>query len=340
MPDPPGGLLGIDDAIARSLSDGRPAGRRAGRSASSRRHRSRSGPAATHCASAGWPRSVTPPVARPCARAARHRSRTRRRGAADGPRHPDRPRTEEHDRHEQPARPSPATHRSVSPECVATHQVAVPHHEPPAVVRRRRIVVAIVLVIGACCSGSRWPTSGRHVFYWLTLALAAVWALGALRVGSAAPRYVRFSRPQPAPGHHRHHHRSCARRRVRGRRAGGPRDPAGARLHRPRCSSSPHTGSLLLVVFITLINGSPRRCSSAARCTPRSAGTIPAHFDGHLHRRDGVHAATRCSASPAIILGAVCAFERRATGGVLAPMLTHFVWGLIMVLALPPLFGV
>ena len=42
----------------------------------------------------------------------------------------------------------------------------------------------------------------------------------------------------------------------------------------------------------------------------------------------------------AIILGTVCAFERRASGGVLAPMLTHFVWGLIMVLALPPLFGV
>ena len=41
----------------------------------------------------------------------------------------------------------------------------------------------------------------------------------------------------------------------------------------------------------------------------------------------------------AIILGAVCAHERRATGGVLAPILTHMVWGLIMVLALPPVFG-
>ena len=40
-----------------------------------------------------------------------------------------------------------------------------------------------------------------------------------------------------------------------------------------------------------------------------------------------------------ILLGFVCALERRASGGVLAPMLTHFVWGLIMVLALPPLFG-
>jgi uncharacterized protein len=42
----------------------------------------------------------------------------------------------------------------------------------------------------------------------------------------------------------------------------------------------------------------------------------------------------------AVILGTVCALERRATGGVLAPMLTHFFWGLVMVLALPPIFGV
>jgi membrane protease YdiL (CAAX protease family) len=41
----------------------------------------------------------------------------------------------------------------------------------------------------------------------------------------------------------------------------------------------------------------------------------------------------------AIILGTVCALERRATGGVLAPLLTHLVWSLIMVLALPPIFG-
>ena len=41
----------------------------------------------------------------------------------------------------------------------------------------------------------------------------------------------------------------------------------------------------------------------------------------------------------AIFLGTVCALERRATGGVLAPILTHFVWSLVVLLALPPLFG-
>ncbi|MGV8056383.1 CPBP family intramembrane glutamate endopeptidase, partial [Mycobacterium kansasii] len=39
------------------------------------------------------------------------------------------------------------------------------------------------------------------------------------------------------------------------------------------------------------------------------------------------------------VLGTVCAIERRATGGVLAPVLTHLVWGLMMVLALPSIFG-
>jgi membrane protease YdiL (CAAX protease family) len=56
-------------------------------------------------------------------------------------------------------------------------------------------------------------------------------------------------------------------------------------------------------------------------------------------------AATMAAGNPMLgfagaILGTVCAFERRATGGVLAPMLTHFVWGAIMVLVLPPMFGV
>lgn len=39
-----------------------------------------------------------------------------------------------------------------------------------------------------------------------------------------------------------------------------------------------------------------------------------------------------------LVLGTVCGLQRRATGGVLAPMLTHLVWGLMMVLALPVVF--
>jgi membrane protease YdiL (CAAX protease family) len=41
----------------------------------------------------------------------------------------------------------------------------------------------------------------------------------------------------------------------------------------------------------------------------------------------------------ALLLGLLTALERRASGGVLAPMLTHVTWSLAMLLVLPPLFG-
>lgn len=63
----------------------------------------------------------------------------------------------------------------------AITNVAVPHHEPPGIVRRRRVVVGVTLVIGAVMLGfSLRRTPGESSFYWLTLALAAVWIAGAL----------------------------------------------------------------------------------------------------------------------------------------------------------------
>lgn len=41
----------------------------------------------------------------------------------------------------------------------------------------------------------------------------------------------------------------------------------------------------------------------------------------------------------ALIVGAITGFQRQLTGGVLVPVLTHAVWGLTMLLVLPPLLG-
>jgi uncharacterized protein len=41
----------------------------------------------------------------------------------------------------------------------------------------------------------------------------------------------------------------------------------------------------------------------------------------------------------ALTLGLVLGLQRRASGGILAPMLTHVTWSVIMLLALPPLFA-
>jgi membrane protease YdiL (CAAX protease family) len=41
----------------------------------------------------------------------------------------------------------------------------------------------------------------------------------------------------------------------------------------------------------------------------------------------------------ALTLGVVFGLQRRASGGILAPMITHVTWSMIMLFALPPLFG-
>ena len=41
----------------------------------------------------------------------------------------------------------------------------------------------------------------------------------------------------------------------------------------------------------------------------------------------------------AVLLGLVVGLERRASGGILAPILTHCTWSLAMLLALPLVFA-
>ena len=221
----------------------------------------------------------------------------------------------------------------------AAANVAVPHQEWPAVVRRRRVVVCVVLVAGAMLLGyslSRKP--GDETFYWLTLGLAAVWALGALLSGPL--------------------HLGCIRWRGRNQRPvftglgiglvlgivflfGGlvvrEIPPVAERI--TRVLEYTNHGNLALLVVITLVNGVAEELFFRGALYTALGAFHPVLISTLLYA-----VATSASGNPmlgfaAIILGTVCAWERRATGGVLAPVLTHLVWGLLMVLALPPVFG-
>ncbi|WP_205874285.1 CPBP family intramembrane glutamic endopeptidase [Mycobacterium camsae] len=218
--------------------------------------------------------------------------------------------------------------------------VAVPHHEPPGVVLRRRIVVAITLVLGAAILGVSLRTRpGEASFYWLTLSLAAVWLLGAFASGPLHLGGICWRGRNQRPV-------------ITGTTIGlilGGIFVVGGMIVREiqpidawisRVLQYAHQGPFLLIVLITVVNGV----------------TEEVFFRGALYTALGRHhpvaistvlyvAATMASGNPmlgfaGVILGTVNALSRRATGGVLAPMLTHFVWGLIMVLALPPMFGV
>jgi uncharacterized protein len=222
----------------------------------------------------------------------------------------------------------------------AASNVAGPYQEWPAVVRRRRIIVCIVTVAGALLLGyslSRKP--GDETFYWLTLGLAAVWALGAFASGPL--------------------HLGCIRWHGRNQRpvltglgvgmmlgvvflVGGlvVREIPPVAEKVTRVLDYTNHGSLTLLVVITLVNGFAEELVFRGALYTALGAFHPVLISTLLYA-----AATSASGNPmlgfaAIILGTVCAWERRATGGVLAPVLTHVVWGLIMVLALPPVFGI
>jgi membrane protease YdiL (CAAX protease family) len=219
--------------------------------------------------------------------------------------------------------------------------VAVPLHEPRATILRRRIVVTVVLVIGGALLGySMARRPGDESFYWLMLALAAVWALGAFASGPLHLGSVRFRGRNQRP---------VITGTVVGLALGVvflvggliAREIPGVREFVTRVLDFANYGPLVLVVFVTVINGVAEELFFRGALYTALGKVHPALVSTVIY----VVATTAATGNPmlgvaAVVVGAVCALERRATGGVLAPMLTHFFWGLIMVLALPPMFGV
>src|SRR5271168_342637 len=189
--------------------------------------------------------------------------------------------------------------------------VAVPHNEPPGVIRRRRIVVALVLVLGAAAlgmalrrhpGGARWR--GRNQRPVVSGTVIGLLLGGVFVVGGLIARQI----------------------------------PVVADLI-TRVLAYTEQGSWRLTMAVALLGAIAEEL----------------FYRGALYTALGRHhpllistliyvIATLASGNPmlafaAIILGAVCSLERRATGGVLAPILTHFVWTLVVLLSLPPLFG-
>jgi len=217
--------------------------------------------------------------------------------------------------------------------------VAVPHNEPPSIVRRRRIVVVIVLLLGAAALGlalRRHP--GEPSFYRWSLVLAAVWAIGALASGPLHLGCVRWRGRNQRP---------VISGTVVGLVVGGV-FVVGGLIAR----EIPAVSELITRVLHYTDQGSWRLTMTVALLGGIAEELF---YRGALYTALGRHhpvlistvvyvAATLASGNlmlgfAAIFLGTVCAWERRATGGVLAPILTHFVWTLVVLLALPPLFG-
>jgi len=216
---------------------------------------------------------------------------------------------------------------------------AMPHDEWPSVVRRRRLVVCAVLVAGAALMGySLTRPPGDVTFYWLTMALAAVWTVGSLLSGP-----LHLGRTTWGP---------TARRPVligaaTGLAAGlafligglaARNIPAVAERITDVLQYTRH-GPIGLILVIAMVNGVAEELFFRGALYTSLGRFYPVLISTVLYAASTLATGNPMLAFAALILGTVCGLQRRATGGVLAPVLTHLVWGLIMVLALPLVFG-
>jgi membrane protease YdiL (CAAX protease family) len=216
--------------------------------------------------------------------------------------------------------------------------IAPAAEEDAPVVRRRRVTVVVVLLIGAALQAyslTRHP--GDSSFYVFTLAMAAVWTVGALVSGPLHLGRLPGSGRRPV---------------LLGVAAGvglGAVFVAGgliARLIPPvreyvtAVLEFADQGALPLVAFITVLTGLAEELFFRGAVYTALGGHRPVLVSTAIYFLAVMAAGNPMLGFAAILLGTVCALQRRMTGGVLAPMLTHFCWGLVMVLALPPIFGV
>jgi membrane protease YdiL (CAAX protease family) len=217
--------------------------------------------------------------------------------------------------------------------------VAAPQNEPPKVVWRRRIVVAITLALGAAVLGlAIRQESGGPTFYWLTLALAAVWFAGSVASGPLTLGGIGWRGRNRLP---------IITGITVGLLLGGIFILGGLFV-----KEIPVVEDLIIRVLRFAQNGPSLLLIVVLVCNTIAEEMF---FRGALYtvlrRRHPVTVSTAVYVVAilaggnlmlgfaALVLGAVCAFGRRVTGGVLAPALTHLAWGLVMLLVLPGVFG-
>ena len=201
--------------------------------------------------------------------------------------------------------------------------------------RRRRAVVAVTLAVGATLLGLSLATRpGDPLFYPLLLAVAVTWLVGGRLSGPLhLGRTGAGRRPVLGPA-------------LLGLAAGlafvlgglvlrlvpDLRDPVVDVLDHAR------RGSPVLVGVLALLNGLAEevffRGAVYAAFTERPVlGTTAVYV-----------LVTAATGNPMLVLagvvmGTLFAWQRRRSGGVLAPAVTHLVWTLVVIIGLPPAVG-
>lgn len=214
------------------------------------------------------------------------------------------------------------------------------HRQSPRDFRRRQLVTVLFVVIGAGVLGwSLRIAPGSSLFYPATFLLAAVWAVGAF---SSGPLHLgridvgeALRRPILQPillG------LVLAAVFVVGGLLVHAIDLLNPLDHQVRTVlDHADQGFGVLTLLVTVVNG------IAEELFFRGAvyAAIPRHpvvWSAVVYGIATLATGNVMLGFAAIVLGAVVALQRRASGGILAPILTHLTWSVVMLYALPAIF--
>ena len=213
------------------------------------------------------------------------------------------------------------------------------HRQSDAQFLRRRIVVAITLAIGATLLGLSFSVrQGDPAFYPLTFGLAATWAVGSFASGPLHLGHIlsrgTLRRPIVAP--------------IAVGLALAGVFVLGAIVIRtipPLASLTEdvlgyaRASTLWIIFVITLVNGVTEELFFRGALFAAIGVRLPVLISTIIYSLATVAGGNPMLVFAAAMLGTVVGLQRRAGGGVLAPILTHITWSLTMLLVLPPIFA-
>jgi membrane protease YdiL (CAAX protease family) len=211
----------------------------------------------------------------------------------------------------------------------------------PGELRRRRVVAALTLVVGAVVLSVavRIPP-GDPDFYLATGVLAVVWTLGALASG---PAHVGYAHTRAG---------GVARPGVQALAVGavllGVFVVGGLVVARIPALSTPvlelldhaEVGSLPLVALLTAVNGVGEELYFRGALYAALPRATAVWLSTLLYALTVIGSGIWLLVLAAALLGLVTALQRRVTGGVLAPVITHLVFSLGMLFVLPSVLHV
>ena len=213
------------------------------------------------------------------------------------------------------------------------------HRQTDAEFKRRRIVVAITLVVGATLLGLSFATEqGDPLFYPLTFGLAAVWAIGSFASGPLHLGHISFRGVRRRP---------IVTPIVIGLVLAGIFTLGGliTRTIPPLASLTEdvigyaRANNLWIVFVILMVNGIAEELFFRGALFAAIGVRHPVLISTVIYALATIAGGNPMLVFAAAVLGTVVGLQRRAGGGVLAPILTHLTWSSAMLFALPPIFA-